>query len=60
MKFLKWFYESLGNSKSQRFWRLLLLVMIVGVIVMGVVNVGYDKTKGGLYWKPADISLRKQ
>ena len=58
MNFLKWFYESLGNSKSQRFWRLFLLIVTLGVITMLIINVGYDKSKG-LYWKPADISINK-
>jgi arabinogalactan endo-1,4-beta-galactosidase len=24
-----------------------------------IINVGYDKAKGGFYWKPADISIKK-
>ena len=60
MKAIKWFYESLGNSKEQRFKRLIILIITFGVISMMIINVGYDKTKGGLYWKPADISLNKK
>jgi hypothetical protein len=59
MKFIKWFYESLGNSKDQRFKRLWILIMTLGVIIMLTVNIGYEKSKGGLYWKPADISIKK-
>jgi protein tyrosine phosphatase len=59
MKFIKWFYEAIGNNKSQRFWRLFILIVTIGVITMLIVNVGYDKTKGGIYWKPADISIKK-
>jgi hypothetical protein len=59
MKFIKWFYESLGNSKEQRFKRLWLLIVTLGVIIMLTVNIGYEKSKGGLYWKPADISIKK-
>jgi len=59
IKFLQWFYNGLGNSKSQRFFRLLMLVGLIGVISMASINIGYDKTKGGLFWKPADISIHK-
>ena len=59
MKFIKWFYEAIGNNKEQRFKRLLTLIITIGVITMFIVNVGYDKTKGGIYWKPADISIKK-
>lgn len=58
MKFIKWFYESLGNNKSQRFWRLFLLIVTIGVITMLIINVGYDSKKG-IYWKPADIHINK-
>lgn len=57
--FLKWFYKSLGNNKSQRFWRLILLIITIGVISMLIINIGYDKNKGGVFWKPADISIKK-
>jgi len=59
MKIVKWFYEALGNNKEQRFRRLLLLIITIGFISMMIINVGYEKEKGGLYWKPADISLKK-
>ena len=59
MRFIKWFYMALGNNKEQRFKRLLALIVTIGIITMMIVNVGYDKTKGGLYWKPADISIKK-
>lgn len=59
MGFLKWFYESLGNTKEQRFERLMIIIITLGVISMFIINVGYDKTKGGLFWKPADISIKK-
>lgn len=58
MKVFKWFYESLGNSKGQRFRRLVSLVIIIGVIVIAVFNVGYDKNKG-FYFKPLDVSIKK-
>lgn len=58
MKFIKWFYESLGNNKGQRFWRLFLLIITIGVISMMIINVGYEKEKG-FFWKPADISINK-
>jgi len=59
MKAIKWFYESLGNNKGQRFNRLLLLILTIGFISMMIINVGYEKSKGGIYWKPADISFKK-
>lgn len=59
MKFLKWFYEGLGNNKEQRFKRLMIIIVTMGIISMMIINVGYDKSKGGIYWKPADISIKK-
>jgi len=59
IKFFKYFYNVLGNNKSQRFRRLLLLLALIGLIVSSIINFGYDKGKGGFYWKPADISINK-
>lgn len=53
--FLKWFYSNLGNSKGQRFSRFIIIIVTIGIILMLIINVGYDDSKGGLYWKPADI-----
>ena len=53
------FYNMLGNSKGQRFSRFMILILTIGIISMLIVNLGYDKTKGGWYWKPADISIKK-
>ena len=58
MKFFKWFYESLGNNKGQRFRRLVFLVLVVGIVIVAIFNVGYDKNKG-IYWKPLDVSINK-
>ena len=52
------FYNLLGNSKSERFFRFLMLVIIIGLLTMASINLGYDKSKG-FYWKPADISIHK-
>jgi alpha-N-acetylglucosamine transferase len=57
MKILAKMYFALGANKSQRFFRFLLLVITVGIISMLIINVGYDKSKGGIYWKPFDISV---
>jgi len=57
MKFFKWFYMGLGNSKEQRFKRLMIIIVTIGIFSVLIVNVGYDKSKGGVYWKPADISI---
>ena len=59
MKFFKSFYESLGNSKEQRFKRLWLLIITIGIFTMLIINVGYEKEKGGFYLKPLDISIKK-
>jgi hypothetical protein len=56
--FLK-FYNNLGNNKGERFFRFLMLVFLIGLITVATINLGYDKSKGGLYWKPADISIHK-
>jgi hypothetical protein len=58
MKFIKWFYDNLGNTKAQRFRRLILLLALIGFIITAVFNVGYDKNKG-VYWKPLDVSINK-
>ena len=58
--FLKWLFVFIfGTDKNKRFVRLIALIATIGVISMMIINVGYDKSKGGLYWKPADISIRK-
>ena len=57
MKLLAKMYLALGANKSQRFFRFLILVITVGIISMLIINVGYDKSKGGIYWKPFDISV---
>ena len=53
------FYNLLGNSKKEKFTRFLILVSVILISLMMIINVGYDKTKGGCYWKPADISIKK-
>ena len=57
MKLFAKMYEALGTNKGQRFFRFLLLLIVVGVISMLIINVGYEKSKGGIYWKPFDISV---
>jgi len=57
MKLFAKMYENLGTNKAQRFFRFLLLLIVVGVISMLIINVGYEKSKGGIYWKPFDISV---
>jgi hypothetical protein len=57
MKLFAKMYENLGTNKGQRFFRFLLLLVVVGVISMLIINVGYEKSKGGIYWKPFDISV---
>jgi len=34
MKLLKAMYESLGNSKSQRFWRLFLIMCLISAVLI--------------------------
>lgn len=58
MNFKK-YYDMLGNTKGQKFYRFLLLFITFAVSIMLIVNVGCDETKGGLYWKPADVSFHK-
>jgi len=59
IKFFKFFYEGLGTSKGQRFRRFTILLALIGIIIMLIVNVGYDKSKGGFYLKPIDVSINK-
>ncbi len=54
------FYKALGNNKKDRFYRFLLLFIVLGIITMAIINVGYDKKKGGWFWKPADIHINKK
>ena len=56
--FLK-FYNALGNSKGQKFFRFFLLVITIGIITVAIINVGYNKEKG-FYWMPADIHYNKK
>lgn len=59
MKFIKTFWLMIGNNNKQRFWRLIIILWTIGLIIMLIVNVGYEKSKGGWYWKPADISIKR-
>ena len=50
--FFKWFYQNLGNSKSQKFRRFfLILLLMAGVTVYGFykdsINVSIGKMIGG-------------
>ena len=60
MNFFKSFYNGLGKTTEKRFKRFLLLIITVGIITMLIVNVGYEKEKGGFYFKPLDISITKE
>lgn len=51
------FYGMLGNSKAQRFRRLMELIITIAIAAMLIVNVGYKD--GHWYWKPVDISINK-
>lgn len=53
------FYNMLGNNKKERFFRFLLLLVTIGIILMFIINIGYDK-KQGCYWKPADVHINKK
>lgn len=60
VEFLKWLFTFIfGTDKNKRFVRLIIFIITIGIIIMMTVNVGYEKSKGGLYWKPADISIKK-
>ena len=60
IEFLKWLFTFIfGTDKNKRFTRLIIFIITVGIISMLIINVGYEKSKGGLYWKPADISIKK-
>lgn len=58
IEFLKWLFTFiLGTDKNKRFTRLMILILTIGIISMGIINVGYKD--GKFYWKPADISIKK-
>lgn len=59
MNFFLKFYNGLGNSKGQRFTRLVIIMIILGLIWIGSTNIGYDSTKGGWYLKPNEVSIHK-
>ena len=46
-----------GNTSAQRFKRLMIILITIGIIYVLNVNLGYDKTKGGFYWKPLDAHV---
>lgn len=59
MKILNAIWTKIGNNNSQRFWRLMMLIWTCILAFNLAVNLGYDKTKGGWYWKPFDVSYHK-
>lgn len=59
MNFFLKFWTILGKNTTQRFWRLMLLIWTLIIGFNLAVNVGYEKEKGGLYWKPFDVSIHK-
>lgn len=54
MNILKNFYNMLGNTKEQKFYRFWLLIITIIIGINLIVNVGYNKEKG-LHWVPADV-----
>lgn len=59
MDSVKKFWLMIGNNNSQRFWRLMAIVWSTVIAINLVVNVGYEKSKGGWYWKPADVGYHR-
>jgi anti-sigma-K factor RskA len=55
MKAVQKIWNMIGNNNQQRFWRLIILIITITICFNLAVNVGYDKSKGGWYWKPFDI-----
>ena len=51
------FYNMHGNTKGQGFSRFMILILTIGLISMLIINLGYKD--GKWYWKPADISIKK-
>jgi hypothetical protein len=35
----------------------MIMLITIGIIYVLNVNLGYDKTKGGFYWKPLDAHI---
>lgn len=46
-----------GKTAKQRFNRLMMLLALIGLIYVLNVNLGYEKSKGGFYWKPLDAKV---
>ena len=59
MKTIKAIWTMIGNNNSQRFWRLMIFVWSIVIATNLIINVGYEKEKGGWYWKPADVGYHK-
>jgi hypothetical protein len=39
---------------------LILVMLTLAFMISMFINLGYDKEKGGWYWKPAEISINKK
>jgi hypothetical protein len=52
-------YEFIIFLFRYHFWKIIIIFFIIMFFVSMIINVGYDKAKGGFYWKPADISIKK-
>lgn len=59
MNTVKKLWLMIGNNNNQRFRRLIILIVTLTISFNLVVNVGYEKSKGGWYWKPADVGYHK-
>jgi hypothetical protein len=54
---IKKIWLMIGNNNKQRFFRLLIIFWSLVIGFNLIFNVGYDKSKGGLYYKPLDASI---
>jgi hypothetical protein len=52
-------YEFIIFLFKNHFWKVLMTLVVIFLSISMIINVGYDKDKGGCYWKPADISIKK-
>lgn len=59
MNTVKQLWFMLGNNNKQRFFRLMIIIWSAILAFNLSVNLGYDKSKGGWYWKPFDVSYHR-
>lgn len=51
-------YELIAFLFKYHIWKIIVVIISISLVISMFINFGYDKEKG-IYWKPADISIKK-